>query len=314
MDGTAGSVRSRISTVSPSYRAAEAALWTTHGLKPAEHWVDLPEFGTTIRVLDVGAGRPVVLVPGTGGTGPYWAPLITTLTDRRCLLVDRPGWGLSGPVDYRGREYGELIAGLLSSLVDRLGIERSDVVGASVGALWALRLAQREPHRVRRLVLLGGFPNSEVPIPTFIKLLRSPIGALMVRLRMRSGMLRQQLAALGHGAAIERGAMDDFIEWRLAFQSGTPSMRHEREMVRAMVGRDGFRAGVTLTSDELAGIDQPTLMVFGANDPTGTIEIWRRLIDTMPAAELRVVDGAGHSPWWDDPEAVGRLIDKHLTG
>ena len=39
-------------------------------------------------------------LPGTGGTGPYWAPLIRELPGFRGLLVDRPGWGLSSPVDY----------------------------------------------------------------------------------------------------------------------------------------------------------------------------------------------------------------------
>jgi pimeloyl-ACP methyl ester carboxylesterase len=176
-----------------------------------------------------------------------------------------------------------------------------------------LRLAQSEPDRVGRLVLLGGFPHHDVPIPNFIKLLRSPIGALMVRVPMRDGMLRKQLLALGHGPALERGQMDRFIEWRLAFQSETRSLHHERDMVRAIAGRDGFRPGVTLTRDELAEINHPTLFVFGANDPTGTVETWRRFIAAMPNAELSVVDDAGHSPWWDDPLSVGRLVEEHLT-
>lgn len=225
--------------------------------------------------------------------------------------MDRPGWGLSGPVDYRAGDYGPLVANVLTMVLDRLEVERPDVIGASIGALWALRLAQHQPTRVGRLVLLGGFPNTEVP--TFIKLLRSPIGALMVRLPMRAGMLRQQLIALGHGGALERGELDGFIEWRLAFQRETPSMHHERDMVRAIAGRDGFRPGVTLTRDDLAGIHHPTLMVFGANDPTGTVETWRRFVDAMPTAELRVVDGAGHSPWWDNAHAVGHLVEEHLT-
>jgi 2-hydroxy-6-oxonona-2,4-dienedioate hydrolase len=310
---TAGTVRSMTRSVSPRYRAAEAALWSAHGLQPTEHLVELPEFGTTIRVIEVGAGPPALFVPGTGGTGPYWAPLVATLTHRRCLLVDRPGWGLSGPVDYRAGNYGQLAAGVLKGVVDQLGIEQLDVIGASIGALWALRLAQREPARVRQLVLLGGFPNSEVPIPTFIKLLRSPIGAFMVRLPMRPGMLRQQLTALGHGRTLERGKLDGFMEWRLAFQRETRSMHHERDMVRAIIGREGFRSGVTLARDEIAGINHATLMVFGANDPTGSVETWRRFTDAMPRADLRIVEDAGHSPWWDDADAVGRMVEEHLT-
>ena len=312
MATAAGAISSRMNTVSPRYRAAETTLWRKYGLEPEEHLVELPEFGTTIRVVEVGTGPATLFIPGTGGTGPYWAPLVSALADRRCLLVDRPGWGVSGAVDYRDADYGALVARILWSLLDRLDLEQADVVGASIGALWGLRLAQHRPARVQRLVLIGGFPNSEVPIPTFIKLLRSPLGALIVRLPMRANLLRKQLVGLGHGPALEHGDMDSFIDWRLAFHRETTSMHHERDMVRAMMGSDGFRPSVTFTRDELAGIGQPTLMVFGANDPTGDVETWRRFINAMSDAELRVVDGAGHMPWWDDAKAVGGLVAAHL--
>ena len=72
----AGTVRSQGRTASPRYRAAEAALWSAHGLQPAEHLVELPEFGTTIRILEVGAGRPTLLFQAPvarGPTGRRWS-------------------------------------------------------------------------------------------------------------------------------------------------------------------------------------------------------------------------------------------------
>lgn len=301
-------------TARERYRTAERALWSTYGLEPVERWFELSHPRMRVRVLDIGSGDPVLFVPGTGGTGPYWAPLVRELQGSRCLMIDRPGWGLSSPIDYTVAEYRSLVVRVLSGTLDALGLERVDVVGASIGATWALRLAQSEPSRVGRVVLLGGSPNREVEVPAFIKLLRTPIGALMVRIPMRAGMLRKQLVALGHGAALDRGAMEDFIGWRLAFQRYTDSMRHERDMVRAIIGRRGFVPGVTMNEAELGEMHHPILMVFGTADPTGSPDIWARFVDRLPRGELQLVADAGHSPWWDAPSEVGGHVRHFLAG
>jgi len=294
------------------YRTAERTLWSSHGLEPVERWIELSNPRMRMRVMEIGSGNPVLLVPGTGGTGPYWAPLVRELQGRRCVMIDRPGWGLSSPIDYTADAYRSLVVRILSGVLDELELDRVDIVGASIGAIWALRLAQAAPPRVGRVVLIGGSPNREVEIPAFIRLLRSPIGALLVRIPMKAGMLRKQLVALGHGAALDRGAMEDFIAWRLAFQRNTDSMRHERDMVKAITGPKGFKAGVTFEDGELREMDRPTLMVFGTADPTGTADIWRRFIAGLPHGELRLIDDAGHIPWWDAPSEVAGHVDQFL--
>jgi 2-hydroxy-6-oxonona-2,4-dienedioate hydrolase len=294
------------------YLASEAALWSANGLAPTEHWVEVASLGTRIRVLEVGSGEPILFVPGTGGTGPYWAPLVRELQDRRCLMIDRPGWGVSDPIDYRKVDFGRVAGEILGAVLDGFRLERSDMLGASIGALWALRCAQHTPQRVGRLVLIGGFPEREIPIPRFIKVLRSPIGALIVRLPMRPGMLRKQLEAIGHGETVERGDMDGFIAWRIGLQRDTRSMHHERDMVRAISGHDGFHPGITMSDADVSAIAAPTAMLFGTLDPTGSADLWHRFISRLPAGQLRLIPDAGHMPWWDDPEAVAAQVRAHL--
>jgi pimeloyl-ACP methyl ester carboxylesterase len=55
-------------------------------------------------------------------------------------------------------------------------------------------------------------------------------------------------------------------------------------------------------------------MVFGSADPTGSIELWREFAAALPHGELEVVEGAGHMPWWDEPETVGRSVREFLAG
>ncbi len=295
------------------YQDAERTLWRRYGLEPSERYLELADPTVRLRVVEVGSGRPVLFIPGTGGTGPYWAPLIRELSGVHCLVMDRPGWGLSSPIDYTKDEFGSLVAKMLVRVLDELDLDRVDIVGASIGGLWALHLAQRHPTRVNRVVVLGGMPNTELGVPRFIKLLSSPIGAIMVRAPMSPKMLRSQLEAIGHGPSVAAGRMDDFMAWRLAFSKYTPSMRHERSMVRAVRAGSGWRRGFIPEDRDLAEVAQPVRMIFGSADPTGTPEMWRRFIAQLPNGELVLVPDAAHQPWWDAPTEVGSEVASFLN-
>lgn len=291
------------------YRRAEAELWSYYGLEPTEHFVTTQSPSARLRVLEVGSGDPVLFVHGTGGVGPYWGPLLRELTDFRCLLLDRPGWGLSPAVDYSRQDYGTLTAGLLKDVLDGLGIERVHVVGASIGDVWALRLAQRFPSRAGAVALLGGGPLlQDVAVPKIIRLIRSPIGRVMVRLPDKPGRVRSIMRTIGHGPSLDDGHIpDEYVDWRVVLSNRTDSMRHERDMVRAIVNRRGFEPTLTFDATELASIHNPTCMVFATGDPNGSVELWKRFTALLPRAQLHVMEG-GHLPWLDDPAQVATVL------
>jgi 2-hydroxy-6-oxonona-2,4-dienedioate hydrolase len=298
------------------YREAERILWNHYGLEPTERFVEVTSPPARLRLVEVGSGPPLLLVPGTAGTGPYWGPLVRELKDFRCLLLDRPGWGLSTPLDYSSVEYGTAIADLLRGVLDALELDRADVAGASIGDVWALRLASRHPDRVGRVVLLGGGPIvADSGAPGVIRLIASPIGAIMVRLPQKPGRVRAFLRQAGHGASLDAGRIpDEYIRWRVAFDRETDSMRNERDMVRAIVSwRRGLRPELTFDDAELAAIQQPTLLIYGTADPVGTAETWKRVMNLIPRGELQLVDGAGHMPWLDDPSAVAGHVSRFLA-
>jgi pimeloyl-ACP methyl ester carboxylesterase len=163
------------------------------------------------------------------------------------------------------------------------------------------------------VMMLGGGPVADIPIPRFIRLLASPIGALLVRLPTSPGAQRSQLEAIGHGRSLAVGRMDDFVAWRLSFARETASMRHERAMVRALVRGSRWRPSFIPTDVEIGAVRQPVRMLVGSEDPTAAVDVWRGFTSRLPDAELEVLDGAGHMPWWDDPEAVGRSVRAFLN-
>jgi pimeloyl-ACP methyl ester carboxylesterase len=297
------------------YRCAERAFWDHHGLAPTERFVKVGSPPVRLRVQELGSGEPVLFVNGTGSPGAYFAPLLAELHGFRCLVLDRPGWGLSAPVDFSGRLYGTVVAELLRQTLDAFGIDRACLVGGSIGNLWALRLAQADPSRVERLVLLGAGPlTSEIEVPTFIRLLRSPLGKVIIRVPERPQMVAKQLAGLGHATGDKPGQVPtSFVDWRVAMTRETDWRRHERDMVRCVVGRGGFVPSFVLQEAEVAGITQPTLMVYGTADTIGSVDIWRRFVGRMPRGELELVDGGGHMVWYDDPGRVGARVTQFLT-
>lgn len=99
----------------------------------------------------------------------------------------------------------------------------------------------------------------------------------------------------------------------------TASCRPTRRSAVADIGRwcarssEATRIGpVTFEDAELAAIRQPTLHVYGIADPVGSADIWKRVAGVLPRGELRLVEGAGHMPWFDDStrfaEEVGHFL------
>jgi pimeloyl-ACP methyl ester carboxylesterase len=121
-------------------------------------------------------------------------------------------------------------------------------------------------------------------------------------------MLRSQLRGLGHEQSLDAGRMSPFIEWRLAFQRHTPSMKNERAMVQALAEKGHIAARSLVGPMELAEIDRPIALIVGREDPVGSLDQWQEFIGHGQDARLTVIDNAGHMPWWDSPAEVANAI------
>jgi pimeloyl-ACP methyl ester carboxylesterase len=297
------------------YRKAERTWWHHFDLEPKERFIDVESPSTRLRVLEIGTGPPILFVHGTAGAAPVWAPLVKELSGFTCLLLDRPGWGLSSPVNYAQSDYGNLSAALLRRVLDVVGRDHAHLIGGSIGNVWALRLAEAQPELVDGVVLIGGGPlTPEIPVPKIVRAIASPLGAVMLRLPEKPGRVRGIVRANGDGTSLDAGRMEEFIDWRVALGRDTDSMLAERSMIRTIVDwrRGAFRPGLVFEEAALAALDVPVLMIFGTSDPFGSVEIWKRFTETLPRAALRVVDGAGHMPWFHDPSGVAAEVDHFL--
>jgi pimeloyl-ACP methyl ester carboxylesterase len=294
------------------FRRAERNLWDHYDLQPEEKLVSLD--ARVLRIHDLGEGEPVLFVHGTGGSGVYFAPLVKELMPTfRCIVMDRPGWTLSSPIDYSVGDFGTTVAELQEKLLTSLGIERAHLVGGSIGNLFALRFALNHPDRVGNIVLNGGSPVEGLTPPTFLRILRTPLGRIIIRIPQKPPMIRKQLAGLGHAKSLDRGIIPtQYIDMKAAESKYTDALKNERGLVRSVIAGKGFQPGITLNKNELAGIQAPTLMIYGRDDPLGSEKLWSDFMSSLPNGGITITPDSGHLPWYDGPHDVGALTLRHL--
>ncbi|MEU8002180.1 alpha/beta hydrolase [Catellatospora sp. NPDC049111] len=98
-----------------------------------------------------GSGRPMILLHGGLGSGEMFGPILPALADHhQVIAVDLQGHGRTADID-RPLEV-PLMADDIAALIDRLGLDRPDVVGFSLGGGVALLTAIRHPGKVGRVV------------------------------------------------------------------------------------------------------------------------------------------------------------------
>ena len=297
------------------YRRAERALWSHYGLEPSEQFVEIESPAVRLRIQEVGSGEPIVFAHGGLWPAVALAPLVRELAGYRCILLDRPGCGLSSRVDWRKHELRTVATTLMGGVLDALGLERTHVIGHSIGGVWALRLAQDHASRVGKIGILGASPVlAEMPRPGFFRILASPIGALITRLPQNQDRARSMLRQDGHGPSLDAGRIPDvFFDWHVALIRNTDTLRNERAMIRdAVIGGGGWRPGLTFEPAELAAVRQPLLYVIGTADPEGTVDYAERVVGILPSAELSVLPDGGHMLWLDDAAHVGNAIRTFL--
>jgi pimeloyl-ACP methyl ester carboxylesterase len=287
----------------PRYRAAEARLFADAGISPREHWVALASTGTDARVLEVGDGEPIVFLHGGPMAAGTWAYVAAALASTaRCLLVERPGCGLSAPPRTVPTPGGlaAYVAGLSADILDSFGLARASFVGSSFGGYSALCTAAGNPERVGRVILAGCPPF--VPgwqPPAFFNVVKLPIvGRLVLAAPATKVNARMFLKQMGHGPALADGRISPaMLDWTLAWQRDTDTMRNDVAMIKVAA----FEPSVDLDDDDFKRITAPCLFLAGTHDRVGDDRVVVSVANRLPDAQVEVWDGSGHLPWLDDP-------------
>jgi pimeloyl-ACP methyl ester carboxylesterase len=299
--------------VSDSLRSREQFLW--EGSARKEHFLELANPRIRVRVQECGEGRPALFIHGVMTGGSSFAPLAMRMKGVRCLVLDRPGCDASEPWTLDGPGFRDEAVAVIAAVLDELGLKTVDLVGNSLGALWATWLAIDRRGRVDRLALVGpsaGMPGVRVPMS--MRLFSVLLGRVVVRKAMTAKMLRKIFVDLGHGPTIERGGIpDSFFAWGLAMSNETATRSNELQLLERAIGLGGMRPWARLSSEELRRVQSSTLVLAGDGDTHGGPSVAARLANLIPGATRETVRGAGHLPWLDDPDGVAQRLSAFLV-
>lgn len=303
------------------YRQAEQALWTSMGVTPTERRLRLERTGTTVRVQELGEGPTVVFVHGASNAGASWASLAARMDGFHCVLLDRPGCGLSEPVAARFADVDRLAAfadGLVVDVLEALEVDTGMVVATSFGGYIGLRTAAAHPDRVTRTFLIGwpiGAPIEKTPMSMRLSTVPG-LGRVMLAIPPTAGMVKAMLKGIGLKSAIESGRFGPVeIEWFRSVLRDTDTMRNElRSLPPILTPIKGINETILHADDLLRSITNPIAFLWGEDDPMGGEVTARAFVDRIPGATLELLPGAGHAPWIDDPDHVAAAAKQFLYG
>jgi pimeloyl-ACP methyl ester carboxylesterase len=264
--------------------------------------------GRRLHHVEEGSGSlPVVLLHGGTGGGANWFRLLGPLSLRyRVLAPDLPGFGLSDP-DTPRAPLGELAAERLDEWLTTLDLRGVLVVGTSFGGLAALRLAQRSPARVNRLLLLDSAGLGR-DLPSVVRLITLPgltrLGVYPTR-RGTAAIFRALLTS--NRAELSELQIQALLDYLLASARAAGTAYLARTL-RLFAGPAGQREVVTPA--ELAALPQPIRFVWGERDPFLPVAHAHAAARHCRDGSVVLVPGVGHSPNWERPGAVVAAIDQ----
>ena len=264
--------------------------------------------GGRVHLLEKGAGPPVVLLHGTGNPAGFFLPLLHELHGVRAIACDRPGVGLSDPIDLPRDRYRESAVAWLDRLLDAMGLDATTLVGHSGGAMWALWYALAHPDRIKRLVLLGppALPKTRCPLP--IRLATTPVvGQLLSRLAPPSP---KSILRFAHHAAREKETLaryPDLVDLLVAAGRDPMTDNVSKAELRVFVSPFGFRRRSRVRPDELRRLAVPTLIIWGEYEPLGGVSVAQSATELIPHARLEVLP-TGHGPWLGQPTRTAATV------
>ena len=249
--------------------------------------------GVALHVTETGTASPtLVFLHYFGGSSRAWSPLIATLAKRhRCVAPDLRGFGCSeGPLT--GYDLANTAADV-AALVDLLGLGPFVLVGHSMGAKIAMRLAADKPPGLRGLVLIA--PSPPTPEP------------------MREADRARLLASHGDpGAACETAkTISNRSPTDPAFLRIVEDSLRSSPVAWAAWLNAGSREDIGAATER---IDAPALVIIGEEDvtiPRAVVE--REVVARLHAAEAVTIAGARHLVPLDRPEATAAAIERWLA-
>jgi len=266
----------------------------------AEHTIGAG--GIQTNYLEAGSGEPIIMLHGSGpGVSALanWQHNMPSLAQRfRVLAPDIVGFGATErPADivYSLRTWTDHVWAFL----DAHDIQKTAIVGNSLGGRIALQMAADRPDRILKMVLMG-VPGVGMMLTDGLAALRAyepSHDAMRDLLRnyfaVDPTMITDELVDIRYQASITDGAFE-------AYRSMFFEPRHA-----------GSELGIT--ENEVRAIATPTLLVHGREDKVVPVQVAVTMLGLLPNADLHVFSACGHWTQIERADEFSALVADYLA-
>ena len=255
-------------------------------------------------------GPTIVLVHGFSASLHTWEGWASDLkADYRVISLDLPAHGLTrSPEDYPASM--DNFVKVIDGLTDYLGADSFALAGSSMGgnASWEFTLAH--PEKVEALILVGasGWPETrdqQSSEPFIFRLLANPIARAALKDLDMTLLIR---AGLKDSFVDETFVTDEMVK-RYATLSRAPG---RRAAILEMMSNDKARRYAT--SELMAAIDVPTLVLHGDQDNLVPVEGAKRFGESIEGSDVVIYEAIGHLPQEENTEQSLSHLRAFLAG
>lgn len=264
--------------------------------------------GLNIHYVEVGAGPPVLLIPGAFTTYRTWDRVVPLLAGRyRVVAIDYVGVGDSDKPSEGFGYSAEEQADVVAEMIRGLGVGRVNVMSASYGSLIALNLAARYPELVEGVVCIEGGVLVDPDVLKYSRLgavLGWPVIGDIVLAFMRTGLFDRITARSVMGPAWDRLGPAERDEVTRVFSAniGTASRASWYGIYRSITTPVDYTGAA-------AGLRAPVLYLYGGEsryvgNARLNVDFFR---SRLPGVKVLLMEGGVHDLQLQYPGEIARL-------
>lgn len=264
----------------------------------ADKWIETAE-GELTHYHELGEGTPILFLHGSGtgvtAAANWWLNLDEISQVGRCIAIDSIGYGQT--VAAPGTEYGirEWVRHAVRVL-DALGIEKTWIVGNSLGGWLAFQFAIDYPDRLLGIVSMG---TGGAKLTQALKGHANPtLTKEGIRDTLELFVVNKELVT------------DELVELR--YMSALNDTASDR-LAEVVAARDRDREALPLDFDVLGRLDIPVLLIHGVNDRVIPVSRTWEILNVVPHADAHIFSQCGHWSQVERAEEFNQIIVNYLS-